>query len=86
MKETKAITVELSANDVQVLQCWANEWATNDMGLFGGLSYKCAHDLCDKLGLETPLELSEMMDGTFEKRMDDILAKKIAEKNLEGVF
>jgi len=76
-------TVELSQMDIGILQCWVNAWAINGIEIPEDVSYKVVMDLCKKIGISVPIELTEIIDETTKKRIQAIM---LSEKILEGVF
>ena len=66
-------TVELSEEDLRVLQCIVDIWDL-DGGLWGGISYAMVANTLDKLGIQHPASLTAILDGSFEIAMQKLFA------------
>ena len=62
--------IELSKQELEIIECMANSWDELDNGLYGGLSPKMAYDLLKKLKLEIPINLAMLCE-----REDEYLEK-----------
>lgn len=61
--------MELNEKDKMTLQAWLDRWSAEGLSLPGCISYAYAGELVTKLDLECPQELTEILDGTFERKM-----------------
>lgn len=70
--------VELSAREIEIIECLAKGWAdSDDMPLYGGLSYQCVIDFLAKIGLKPPQSLMqrigemEAMAGAYRRKVSE---------------
>ena len=57
--------VNLSKDELEIVECFVQGWDESGHKLFGGISYQAVMDLLNKLGLEVPSRLQYFLDRSF---------------------
>jgi len=51
--------IKLSQHELEIIECMVLGWTESEnMGLYGNISYQCVVDLCNKLNIRVPDKLT----------------------------
>jgi hypothetical protein len=64
--------VELSDKEREIIECWFREWSdSEDMRMYGGISYQMCMDLAKKLNIEVPEDFQALMGAETDEEVEE---------------